>query len=347
MLKIVEDEREYDAASHGIIGTSKLLNSVMKQISVVAPTSSTVLIQGETGTGKELVAQAIHNLSPRRRAPLVKLNCAAIPAGLLESELFGHERGAFTGALTQRIGRFEMANGGTLFLDEIGDMALDLQVKLLRVLQEQEFERLGSTRSTRVDVRVVAATHRDLPQMVANKEFRADLYYRLGVFPIALPPLRDRPEDIPALVRHFVLKYSERMNKLVDEIPQQTMEAMVAYDWPGNVRQLQNFVEHGVIVSEGYLFEPPLGQLRRQATATTGIPKAKASKTLDDATRDHIRQVLEESRWVVGGKQGAAARLGVARTTLLSKMRRLGIQTSSEEMFTQNESHDDTFAAVV
>jgi len=305
------------------------------------------LIQGETGTGKELVAQAIHNLSPRRRAPFVKLNCAAIPAGLLESELFGHERGAFTGALTQRIGRFEMANGGTLFLDEIGDMTLDLQVKLLRVLQEQEFERLGSSRSTRVDVRVIAATHRDLPQMVMNKEFRADLYYRLGVFPIELPPLRDRPEDIPALVRHFILKYSERMNKVVEEVPQETMEAMVSYDWPGNIRQLQNFVEHGVIVSQGYVFEPPLGQLRRQSITAPGLAKAKTSKTLDDATRDHIREVLEETRWVVGGKQGAAARLGVARTTLLSKMRRLGIQTSSEEMFSRNGSQGNTFAAVV
>jgi len=239
------DERE--ATPHGIIGTSRLLTSVMEQIGVVAPTDSTVLIQGETGTGKELVAEALHNLSPRRNGPFVKLNCAAIPAGLIESELFGHERGAFTGALNQRIGRFEMANGGTLFLDEIGDLALDLQVKLLRVLQEQEFERLGGTRSIQVNVRLIAATHRDLLQMVADKEFRADLFYRISVFPIALPPLRDRREDIPALTRHFVGKYAERMNKVVEEIPSETMEAMLAYDWPGNVRQLQNFIEHGVI----------------------------------------------------------------------------------------------------
>src|ERR1700722_11378179 len=260
MWKIFEDEQ--NTASHGIIGTSPLLTSVMEQIGVVAPTASTVLIQGETGTGKELVAQAIHNMSPRRNAPFVKLNCAAIPAGLIESELFGHERGAFTGALTQRLGRFETANGGTLFLDEIGEIALDLQVKLLRVLQEQEFERLGGTRSIRVNVRLVAATNRNLLQMVEDKEFRADLYYRLGVFPVSLPPLRERREDIPALARHFIARYSERMNKVVEDIPSETMEAMLAYDWPGNVRQLQNFVEHGVIVSAGPEFRPPLGQLR-------------------------------------------------------------------------------------
>src|SRR6204780_938713 len=250
--------------SHGIIGNSEVLRSVLQQIDLVAPTDSTVLIQGETGTGKELIARAIHTMSSRRNAPFVTLNCAAIPATLLESELFGHERGAFTGAVTQRIGRFEMANGGTLFLDEIGEIAPDLQAKLLRVLQEQEFERLGSTRTTRVNVRVVAATHRDLSQMVDNKEFRADLFYRLSVFPISLPPLRERREDIPALVRHFVARYSERMNKVVDEIPPETMEAMLAYDWPGNIRQLQNFIEHGVIVSGDRVFQPALSQLRSQ-----------------------------------------------------------------------------------
>jgi formate hydrogenlyase transcriptional activator len=341
MWKIISEEREQRDASHGIIGTSRLLTSVMEQIGVVAPTDSTVLIQGETGTGKELVAQAIHNLSPRRNAPFVKLNCAAIPAGLLESELFGHERGAFTGALAQRIGRFETANGGTLFLDEIGDIALDLQVKLLRVLQEQEFERLGSTRSIRVNVRLVAATNRDLLQMVENKEFRADLYYRLGVFPISLPPLRDRPEDIPALVRHFIAKYSERMNKAVEDIPSETMEAMLAYDWPGNIRQLQNFVEHGVIVSGGPMFQPPLSQLRSQKNS---VPKD--NKTLEDATREHIRQTLEETKWVVGGRHGAAARLGLARTTLISKMRRLGLESAADEVYTRSAPRQQAFGAL-
>jgi formate hydrogenlyase transcriptional activator len=313
----------------------------MEQIRVVAPTGSTVLIQGETGTGKELVAQAIHNSSPRRNAPLVKLNCAAIPAGLIESELFGHERGAFTGALTQRIGRFEMANGGTLFLDEIGDIAPDLQVKLLRVLQEQEFERLGSTRTTRVNVRLIAATNRDLVQMVENKEFRADLYYRLGVFPISLPPLRDRPEDIPALVRNFVAKYAELMNKVVEDIPSATMEAMVAYDWPGNIRQLQNFIERGVIVSSSPIFEPPLDQLRGQKNS---VPKN--SKTLEDATRDHVLQTLEETKWVVGGRHGAAARLGIARTTLVSKMRRLGIEFARDETHGKSANRQQAFGAL-
>jgi formate hydrogenlyase transcriptional activator len=338
-----------DIAPHGIIGTSQSLASVMSQIGVVAPTTSTVLIQGETGTGKELIAQAIHNLSPRRNAPFIKLNCGAIPAGLIESELFGHERGAFTGALTQRTGRFEVANGGTLFLDEIGDIALDLQVKLLRVLQEQEFERLGGTRSIRVNVRLVAATNRDLAQMVKDKEFRADLYYRLSVFPVLLPPLRDRREDIPALVRHFIAKYSERMNKVIETVPSETMEAIVAYDWPGNIRQLQNFIEHGVIVSEGPVFRPASGQLQVQRTS---LPKSR--KTLEDATRDHILQTLEETRWVVGGRRGAAARLGVARTTLLSKMQRLGIEMQrlgavpvSDEMLLHNTSRHAAFASLV
>src|ERR1700735_5074141 len=267
MRQIYNDNREQETARHGIIGTSRLMTEAMQQVGIVAPPDSTVLIQGETGTGKELVAQAIHNLSPRRNAPLIKLNCAAIPAGLIESELFGHERGAFTGAVTQRIGRFEMAHGGTLFLDEIGDIALDLQVKLLRVIQEQEFERLGSTRSTRVNVRLVAATHRNLLQMVKDKEFRADLYYRLSVFPVSLPALRDRPEDIPALARHFVSRYSERLSKVVDTIPSETMDAMLAYDWPGNIRQLQNFIEHGVILSEGHVFQPALSQLQSETSS--------------------------------------------------------------------------------
>jgi formate hydrogenlyase transcriptional activator len=343
MWKIFSDD-EQGHAPHGIIGTSRGLTSVMEQIAIVAPTGSTVLIQGETGTGKELVAQAIHNLSPRRNAPFIKLNCAAIPAGLIESELFGHERGAFTGALTQRLGRFETAHGGTLFLDEIGEIALDLQVKLLRVLQEQEFERLGSTRSLRVNVRLVAATNRDLLQMVEEKTFRADLYYRLGVFPIALPPLRGRREDIPALVRHFVARYSERMNKVFDEIPPETMEAMVAYDWPGNIRQLQNFIEHGVIVSAGPVFQPPVDSLRspnqprrEQNTQSSTI------RTLEDATREHVLQALEVSNWVVGGRHGAAARLGLARTTLLAKMRRLGIEFAKDQAYSKGAARDQAF----
>jgi formate hydrogenlyase transcriptional activator len=334
MWNTLSTKSERETAPHAMIGTSRLLKSVVERIGVVAPTSSTVLIQGETGTGKELVAQAIHNSSPRRNAPFVKLNCAAIPAGLIESELFGHERGAFTGALTQRIGRFEMANGGTLFLDEIGDLALDLQVKLLRVLQEQEFERVGSIRSIRVNVRLVAATHRDLERMVENKEFRADLYYRLGVFPISLPPLRDRREDIPALVRHFLAKYANAMDKVVQDIPAETMDAMAAYDWPGNVRQLQNFIEHGVIVSQSSVFEPPLNQLRSQKTSAP-----KNSKTLEDATRDHVLQALEETKWVVGGRHGAAARLGIARTTLIAKMRRLGIELAREQANGKSAGH--------
>jgi hypothetical protein len=283
------DDGDVDTGRYGIIGNSPAIKTVLDQVGVVAPTDSTVLIQGETGTGKELFAQAIHQFSRRGTAPFITLNCAAIPAGLLESELFGHERGAFTGAMTQRIGRFEAANGGTLFLDEIGDMALDLQAKLLRVLQEQTFERLGSTRTHRVNVRVVAATHRDLVQMVENKEFRADLFYRLSVFPISLPALRERSGDIPALARHFIVKYAQRMNKVVEDVALETMDAMVAYDWPGNVRQLQNFVEHGVIVSEGPVFQPALNQLRAR---TESLPKG--GKTLEDATRDHILQTLAE-----------------------------------------------------
>ena len=312
---------------HGIIGQSAAIKAVLSQIAVVAPIDSTVLIQGDTGTGKELFAKAIHAMSQRRNGPLVTLNCAAIPAGLLESELFGHERGAFTGAVTQRIGRFEMANGGTLFLDEIGEMSLDLQAKLLRVLQEQEFERLGSTHTSRVNVRVVAATNRDLRRMVENKEFRADLFYRLSVFPISLPALRERPEDIPILTRHFMANLSERMNKIVDEIPQETMNAMMEFSWPGNVRQLQNFVEHGVIISPGPVFRPALSQLEH-GIRPEAEEKPQSNATLDDATRAHILATLSATKWVVGGRHGAAARLGLARTTLLSKMRRLGIDTA-------------------
>jgi formate hydrogenlyase transcriptional activator len=314
-----QDQREIGTC--GIIGNSPVLKSVLDLIGIVAPTNSTVLILGETGTGKELVARAIHRLSDRRHAPFVTLNCAAIPAGLLEAELFGHERGAFTGALTQRIGRFEAANGGTIFLDELGDMPLDLQAKLLRVLQEKEFERLGSTRSSRVNVRVVAATNRDLSRMIDDNTFRLDLYYRLSVFPILLPPLRDRPEDIPALVRYFIAMYTGRMNKRVETIPPEIMEAILRYDWPGNIRELQNFIERGIIISRSPVFRPDLDQIQHQK-----VRLPRNNKTLDEATRNHIVQTLNDVNWVIGGAHGAAKRLGTARTTLISKMRRLGIE---------------------
>jgi formate hydrogenlyase transcriptional activator len=326
---------------HGIIGNSGVLRSVLQQVDLVAPTDSTVLIQGETGTGKELIARAIHKVSPRRNAPFITLNCAAIPATLLESELFGHERGAFTGAVNQRIGRFEMADGGTLFLDEIGEIALDLQVKLLRVLQEQEFERLGSTRTTRVNVRVVAATNRDLLQMIEAKEFRADLYYRLSVFPVSLPPLRSRPEDIPALALHFMTRFAARMNKEVDSIPSETMEAMLAYNWPGNIRELQNFMERGVILSTSSLFQPPFTPLQREIPVV-----AEGRKTLEDAMREHILQALDQTKWVLGGRQGTAAYLGVARTTLIAKMRRLGIESSRNGGYTRGTGRQAAFGAM-
>ena len=318
----LSDERQSENGMHGIIGSSPVMRAVLDQIGLVAPTDSTVVIQGETGTGKELVARAVHKLSPRRDAPFVTLNCAAIPVGLLESELFGHERGAFTGAVTQRKGRFELANGGTLFLDEIGDISLDLQVKLLRVLQEKEFERLGSPRTCRVDVRLVAATNRDLLQMIDDERFRADLFYRISVFPIWLPPLRDRPEDIPALARHFVAKYADRMNKSLQTIPSETMDAMVSYDWPGNIRELQNFIERGAIISRGSVFEPDLDQMQRQRTR-----HRKSGRTLDDAIRNHIIRTLDEVNWIIGGLHGAASRLGIPRTSLIAKMRRLGIES--------------------
>jgi formate hydrogenlyase transcriptional activator len=333
---------ENSQSAHSIIGESRALRSVLDRVKLVAPTDSTVLIQGETGTGKELIARAIHDSSARRNGPFITLNCAAIPATLIESELFGYERGAFTGAVATRVGRFEAANGGTLFLDEIGEIPPELQAKLLRVLQEQEFERLGSARTTRVNVRVVAATNRDLPQMVEDKQFRADLYYRLNVFPIHLPALRDRREDIPPLVRYFVDKYSERMRKIIDEIPEATMDAMVGHDWPGNIRQLQNFVEHGVIVSTGFTFEPPLGQLQNRKNAAL----ARSRKTLEDAMRDHILDALDQTRWVVGGRHGTAAYLGIARTTLLAKMRRLGIETAHEGMAHRSAERPAAFASM-
>jgi formate hydrogenlyase transcriptional activator len=310
-----------------IIGNSAALESVLQQVEQVAPTDSSVLIQGETGTGKELIARAIHNLSARCGRPFVKLNCAAIPFDLLESELFGHERGAFTGAVAQKIGRFETADKGTLFLDEVGDIPPGLQPKLLRVLQEQEFERLGSTRTQQVNVRLVAATNRNLAAMVKRGEFRSDLYYRLNVFPIPLPPLRERREDIPALVQHFVEIYSRRMNKQIGDIPPETMLALVSYPWPGNIRELQNFIERSVIVSSGSVLKPPFASLR-DAAETESV----GAITLEDAEREHIRKTLEQTRWVVAGPNGAAARLGMKRSTLYFRMQKLGISRTNRDV---------------
>ncbi len=310
-----------------IIGNSPALESVLEQVERVAPTDSTVIIQGETGTGKELIARAIHNLSVRCGRPFIKLNCAAIPFDLLESELFGHERGAFTGAIAQKIGRFELADKGTLFLDEVGDIPPALQPKLLRVLQEQEFERLGSTRTHHVDVRLVAATNRNLVDMVKRNEFRSDLYYRLNVFPIPLPPLRERREDIPALVEHFVEIYARRMDKQIEHIPPETMSALVSCQWPGNIRELQNFIERSVILSSTTVLDPPLATLRIAAEV-----ESLGAITLEDAERDHIRKTLEQTRWVVAGPNGAAARLGIKRSTLYFRMQKLGISRSKRDL---------------
>jgi formate hydrogenlyase transcriptional activator len=301
----------------GIIGSSRSLRLVLDHVLTVGPTGCTVLIQGETGTGKELIAHAIHMQSERRTRPFVKLNCAAIPVDLLESELFGHERGAFTGAVIQRLGRFEAADGGTLFLDEIGDMPVGLQAKLLRVLQEHEFERLGSTRTHRVDVRVVAATNQDLAAMVAEKTFRMDLYYRLNVFPIAIPPLRLRLDDIPVLVAHFVQKFAQQMSKQISKIPMHAMEALVRHPWPGNIRELQNLIERAVILTRGDVLQIP--------SLPSVTPMQTEPVTLAEADRDHILKALEESNWTVGGRSGAAARLGIKRTTLIAKMKKLGV----------------------
>jgi DNA-binding NtrC family response regulator len=303
-----------------IVGTSAGLRAVLDQVEVVAPTDSTVLINGETGTGKELIARAIHKISSRSNRAFVKLNCAAIPSGLLESELFGHEKGAFTGAVAQKIGRFELANGGTLFLDEVGDIPLELQPKLLRVLQEQEFERLGSTRTIRVDVRLVAATNRDLLQMTGEKEFREDLYFRLNVFPIRIPPLRDRAGDIPLLVRHYVDMYAQRMKKQIETIPEEAMAALCRYSWPGNIRELQNFIERAVILTPASVLQIQINELQQSNPISSTM-----TGTLEDVDRQRILQALRETGSVIGGPRGAAARLGLKRTTLLSKMQRLGI----------------------
>jgi formate hydrogenlyase transcriptional activator len=320
----LQDEIRTEYNFEEIIGESPSLKRILEQLKTVAPTDSTILVLGETGTGKELIARAIHNLSARRERTLVKINCAAIPTGLLESELFGHEKGAFTGAIAQRIGRFELANGGTLFLDEVGDIPLELQPKLLRVLQEQEFERIGSTKTLRVDVRIIAATNSNLPQMVEDNQFRSDLYYRLNVFPLTIPPLRERREDIPLLVRYFAQKYARRMKKPIDTIPAKAMAALTEYHWAGNVRELENFIERAVILTRGQQLDVPLAELKRAVSQAPAVA-ANGTATLEQAERDHIVRALTETNWVIGGASGAAARLGMKRTTLQSRMKNLGI----------------------
>jgi transcriptional regulator with GAF, ATPase, and Fis domain len=322
-----------ERAFERIIGDSAALESVLDQVEQVAPTDSTVLIEGETGTGKELIAHAIHNASQRCGCAFIKLNCAAIPLDLLESELFGHEKGAFTGAIAQKIGRFEMADKGTLFLDEVGDIPAVLQPKLLRVLQEQQFERLGSGRTHQVNVRLVAATNRDLAKMMVRGQFRSDLYYRLNVFPIFLPPLRERREDIPALVHHFVNMFSRRMKKLVEHIPAETMAAFQWYSWPGNIRELQNLVERAVIVSQNGELPNPLQRRRTDSAVPTlhRTPPFRSWMALGDADRTLIVETLEQTGWLVGGPRGAATKLGVKRTTLLAKMKKLGISRPASQ----------------
>lgn len=332
----LEEEIKTEYNFEEIIGRSTALRHVLKQVETVAPTDSPVLICGETGTGKELIARAIHNLSTRRERTLVKLNCAAIPTGLLESELFGHEKGAFTGAIAQRIGRFELAHKGTLLLDEIGEIPLELQPKLLRVLQEQEFERLGSSRTIKSDVRLIAATNCDLRQMVAEKKFRADLYYRLNVFPIQVPPLHERAEDIPLLVNYFAQKHARRMNKRIETIPNDALQALRRYAWPGNVRELENLIERAVILSPGRELQVALPELASQAVAVpaeadgqdVNVEHAETMR-LEDAERSHILRALRDTNWIIGGSRGAASKLGLNRSTLRSKMIKLGITRPS------------------
>ena len=321
-----DEENRVEPRFEQIIGHSPALKSVLAEVERVAPTDSTVLVLGETGTGKELIAHAIHNLSARCGRPFVKLNCAAIPFDLLESELFGHEKGAFTGAVAQKLGRFEMADTGTLFLDEIGDIPLALQPKLLRVLQEKEFERLGSGRTHQINVRLIAATHRDLTEMVGRSEFRDDLYYRLNVFPVLVPPLRERREDIRLMVSHFVEVFARRMGKRIDQIAETTMNALMAYPWPGNVRELQNLVERAVIRSDAGVLPNPLPGSKEDAYTAT-----LSEGTFMDSQRALILQALEAAGWVIGGPLGAAARLGLKRTTLLSKMKKLGVSRRSRQ----------------
>jgi formate hydrogenlyase transcriptional activator len=331
----LEEEIRTEFNFEEIIGESDSLKKALAQVELVAPAGTTALILGETGTGKELIARAIHNLSPRRERTFVKINCAAIPSGLLESELFGHERGAFTGAINQKVGRFELADRGTLFLDEVGDIPLELQPKLLRVLQEQEFERLGSNRTQRVDVRVVAATNGDLSKLVAEKAFRSDLYYRLNVFPIQIPALRERREDIPLLVRYFVQNFSRRLNKTVAYVPAEAMDALANYAWPGNVRELENLVERAVLLSPGKELRVPLSEIK-SASVTDGFPTpgpattfattTSSIGTLEEAERQHILRALRQTEWRIAGPKGAAALLGMKRTTLQARMRKLGIR---------------------
>jgi formate hydrogenlyase transcriptional activator len=321
-----------------IIGNSAPLRKVLKRVETVAPTDSTVLIYGETGTGKELIARAIHDLSPRRSKAFVKLNCAAIPTGLLESELFGHEKGAFTGAIAQRIGRFEVADGGTIFLDEIGEIPLELQTKLLRVLQEREFERLGSSRTLRTDARLIAATNRDLETMVGEQKFRSDLFFRLNVFPVHVPPLRQREGDIPFLVRHFAQQFSRRMNKAIETIPSATMDALCRYHWPGNVRELQNVIERAVIISTGPALSVDVADLKlpktshpeRRAVAAQSETNGALDNVLKETERQQILKALKQCNWVVAGPNGAATRLGMNRSTLQVRIRKLGISSRSE-----------------
>jgi formate hydrogenlyase transcriptional activator len=321
-IDVTEETVSSGTGFEGIIGKSSVLRRLLQMIETVASGDSTVLLLGETGTGKELIARAIHSHSPRNARPFVKLNCAAIPTGLLESELFGHERGSFTGAIAQKIGRLEVAHQGSLFLDEIGDIPLELQPKLLRVLQEREFERLGSTRTQKVDVRIVAATHRDLEGMILEKLFRSDLYYRLNVFPVCVPPLRERPEDIPLLVQHFVQQAARQMRKTIDTIPQETMEALTRYRWPGNIRELENVIERSVILSPG-----PVLWLSPRDLNSRVPPDRSADRyqTLEEVERNHILRTLKETRWILSGPTGAASRLGLNRSTLYFRMKKLGV----------------------
>ncbi len=327
---VVGELTRNETGFEGIIGQSSPLRRVLNMVEQVAPGDSTVLLLGETGTGKELIARAIHHCSSRRDHGFVKLNCAAIPSGLLESELFGHERGAFTGAITQKVGRLELGDQGSLFLDEIGDIPLELQPKLLRVLQEREFERLGSTRTRRVDVRVVAATHRDLEGMILEKQFRSDLYYRLNVVPIFLPPLRKRPEDIPLLVEHFVQRFARKAGKTIDMISSDTMEALRSYPWPGNIRELENVIERAVILSPG-----PILRIANHDLSTRMVSRrdANRSQTLEEVERNHILTTLKDTRWILSGPSGAAARLGLNRSTLYFRMKKLGIARSLDARF--------------
>jgi formate hydrogenlyase transcriptional activator len=331
----IDEPVDSETSFEGIIGRSSGLRRVLQMIETVARGDSTVLLLGETGTGKELIARAIHSHSPRKARPFVKLNCAAIPTGLLESELFGHERGSFTGAIAQKIGRVELAHQGSLFLDEIGDIPLELQPKLLRVLQEREFERLGSTRTQKVDVRFVAATHRDLEGMILEKLFRSDLYYRLNVFPIYVPPLRERSEDIPLLVQHFLQQATRRMRKTIDSVPSETMEALIRHRWPGNIRELENVIERAVILSPGPVLRLSHGDLN---TRIAPGQNTEGYRTLEEVERNHILATLKETRWLLSGPNGAANRLGLNRSTLYFRMKKLGIYRSLSASIKQTKN---------